>query len=349
MAQDATSAARSVRRKLGRGLGSLLSSPVKIEIPTAPKSAAQQPIPPGHAVMIAEPAPSTILPELKAAGIHMLALDAIVPNPRQPRQAFDEQTLAALANSIRVSGVMQPIIVRPRRGPADAVGANSAHAASGGGFELIAGERRWRAAQRAGLHSIPAIVRELDDKTAAEFSLVENLQREDLNPVERAEAFQRLIDDFGLTHHEIAMQVGLDRSSVSNHLRINELDGATKDGLRSGALTLGHAKALLACASVERRAALAAEAVRRALSVRELERRVKEQGGEGAAIKAIPAAATTKRAPHLNDLQRKLSEHLGTKVQVRAGRTKGAGKLVIDFYSIDQFEDLMRRLQFESD
>ncbi len=247
---------------------------------------------------------------------------------------------------------MQPVVVRPATVAADI--------AAGARFELIAGERRWRAAQLAGLATIPAVVRDVDDRTAAEFSLVENVQREDLNPLERAEAFQRLMREFHLTHAEIAERVGLDRSSISNHLRLLELDEPTKNAVRDGRLTMGHARGLLAITNIARRTALAAEAVRNEWSVRELERQARDlnAGGQGAieGKSGEPRVAIAARerselpsplSAHLADLQKRLGEHLGTKVHVHPGRAKGSGKLVIDFYTIDQFEGLLRRMDFE--
>jgi ParB family chromosome partitioning protein len=271
--------------------------------------------------------------------MQLLSLKDVHANPRQPRQDFDQDSLKSLADSIAKSGMMQPIVVRPDQK---------------GGYQIIAGERRWRASQLLGLERIHAVIRYVDDRTAAQFSLVENLQREDLNPMERAEAFQRLIDEFGLMHQEIAESVGLDRSSVTNHLRLNELDDFSKDAVRADRLTLGHAKALLALANNERRRALATQAVQQAWSVRELERRAKlvadgiGNGGGAKDSDGAPAKPITMH-PHMADLQKRLGEHLGTKVHIRPGRTKGSGKLIIDFFNLDQFEGLMNRLQFESD
>jgi ParB family chromosome partitioning protein len=258
------------------------------------------------------------------------------PNPHQPRQDFDEAALAALADSIKTSGMMQPIVVRP---------------AKQGGFEIIAGERRWRAAQAAEFDSIDAIVREVDDRTAAQFSLVENLHREDLNPIERAEAFRRLVQEFRMTHQEVAESVGLDRTSVSNHLRLNELDDDTKTAVRKGTLSLGHAKALLAFANTSRRRAAAQQAIARGWSVRELERRVRAMVEDPSANHDASAGSRNTRAipPHMADLQKRLAAHLGTKVSIRPGRTKNAGTLMIEFFDLDQFEGLLERLQFEMD
>jgi ParB family chromosome partitioning protein len=258
----------------------------------------------------------------------MLSLDSVRPNPKQPRRDFDPEALERLAQSIRSAGLMQPIVVRPQ---------------DDGGFILVAGERRWRAAQLIGLGELPAIVRDLDDRTAAQLALVENLQREDLNPIERAEAFRRLIDDFGLTHQDIAEHVGLDRSSVSNHLRLLELDQDTMDALRTGRLSMGHGRALLALANLTERAALGRQADRQGWSVRELERRIR--GRTRSTGPSSPSREDPRRA-HMKDLERRLGEHLGTKVTLSAGRKKGSGTLTIAFYSLDEFEGLMERLEF---
>jgi ParB family chromosome partitioning protein len=286
--------------------------------------------------------PSSTPPESgqasKQSGAHARSspINQVHPNPHQPRQDFDEAALAALAESIKHSGMMQPIVVRP---------------AEKGGFEIIAGERRWRAAQAAEFDSIDAIVRDVDDRTAAQFSLVENLQREDLNPIERAEAFRRLVQEFNMTHQEVAESVGLDRTSVSNHLRLNELDDDTKSAVRKGILSLGHAKALLALANNDRRRAAAQQAIARGWSVRELERRVRVMVENPSANHDSAVGSRDARTvpPHMADLQKRLAAHLGTKVSIRPGRTKNAGTLMIEFFDLDQFEGLLERLQFEMD
>jgi ParB family chromosome partitioning protein len=347
-----TDSRSTIRRKLGRGLGSLISAPVRIDVTPAPAASPAdappsraKPVesPPGH------PLAATDSPPAAGGGLNNVPVARIIPNPRQPRQHFDEGPLNALANSIRTSGVMQPVMVRP---------ATAAGQRPDIDFELIAGERRWRAAQIAGLTHIPAVIRNVDDRTAAEFSLVENLQREDLNPLERAEAFDRLVREFHLTHAEIASQVGLDRSSISNHLRLLELDDATRSALRDGRLTMGHARALLAVTNNTQRVALAAEALRSDWSVREIERRAREAAATNpptsgasrngrAGISSGEAALPNPLSAHMADLQKRLGEHLGTKVHLQSGRAKGSGKLIIDFYSIDQFEGLLRRMDFE--
>jgi len=261
----------------------------------------------------------------------MIPTDEIHPNPNQPRKHFDEASLRSLAASIRSAGLMQPIVVRP---------------GLAGGFQLVVGERRWRAAQLIGLSPLPAIVQELDDQTATTWALIENVQREDLNPIERAEAFRQLIDEHGLTHQELADRVGVNRSSVTNFLRLLELDEASRADVRDERLTVGHAKVLLAITNSIQRRRLAEAAIRQAWSVRELERRVGQLSNRAAVGPADPPAAMD---AHVQDLQRQLGAHLGTKVTIQAGKKKGTGRLIIDFYGLDQFDGLMQRRGFVSE
>ncbi len=316
--KDATQPA-TARRRLGRGLQSLISSPVRIDPPT-------QPSPPLAAHRASgssdRPAPGIADPD----PIRMIATDQIRPNPGQPRQQFDEEALRSLAESIKSAGLIQPIVVRQ---------------APAGGFQLIVGERRWRAAQRIGLSQLPAIVRRIDDQTAAELALIENLQREDLNPIERAEAFWQLTHEHGMTHQELADRVGLNRSSVTNLLRLLELDEFTRDAVRTARLGPGHAKALLAITNIETRTRLADLAIRRHFTVRALERRIAAVTAESA---PRPGRADHPHHPHRQAMQRRLSEHLGTKVLIRQGKTKESGRILIEFYTFDQFEGLMQQL-----
>jgi ParB family chromosome partitioning protein len=263
-----------------------------------------------------------------------IPVEQIVPNRRQPRTDFDQAALESLASSIKSAGLMQPVMVRP----------------IASGFELVAGERRWRAAKLIGLATIPAVIREVEDQVAAELALVENIQREDLNPMERAFALRRLADEFTLTHQDIADKVGLDRASVTNLLRLSELDRATADLVRSGRLTQGHAKALLGITDLGARSQLATSALAEEWSVRELERRVQQaakgvrrpvQGSGG-----TTSAELTARDANVADLERQLSEHLGTRVSIQLGRKKGSGRLTLDFYNLDQFDGLMQKMGF---
>ncbi len=313
--KDAT---KPLRRRLGKGLGSLITAPVSVEPPRRGEDVPAR----------GTEAPPTDQPL-------RVSVDDIQANPWQPRQHFDERSLDSLATSIKTTGVMQPIVVRPRLD---------------GGYELVAGERRWRAARKAGLNRIPAIVRDIDDRQAAEWSLIENLQREDLNAIERAEAFRRLAEQFNLTHQAIAELVGLDRSSVTNHLRLLELDEPIQALLREGSLGLGQGRALLTVTNLKLRNDLAHKAVREGWTARTTEREanrvLRQAEGTGATPTAEPKSG---RQAHLGDLDRRLSEHLGTRVRVLPARKKGTGKMVIEFYSGEQFEGLIDRLGFSLD
>ena len=307
----------SRKKRLGKGLSSMIAKPVAV--PLSSKSGES-----GDTKTATAPPPGGGL------GLQEIAVTAIRPNPHQPRQDFDPAALETLSASIKSTGLMQPIVVRQ----------------VGDGYELVVGERRWRAAQAAGLDAIPAVVRNLDDRDSAQWALVENLQREDLNPIERAEAFQGLQDDFGLTHQEIADQVGLTRSAVTNQIRLNELDEGTRELVRVGELSAGHGRSLLAITNIAQRLKLAREAMRGSWSVRDLEARVqKHTGGRARTQSNGDEKLDASRRQH-EDLARQLGEHLGTRVQIRAGRKKGSGHLVIEFYELDQFDGLLKRLGF---
>ena len=294
------------RRRLGRGLSSLMSVPVTAPAQTAPQVNAG------------------------ADGVRLIRIDEIRPDPRQPRQEINEAGLETLAASIRTAGLMQPIVVRPEPN-------------RGAGFQIVVGERRWRAARMVGLDQVPALVQEIDDQTAAEWGLIENIQREDLNPLERADAFRRLTDEYGLTHQEVAERVGLNRTTVTNLLRLLDLDDFTREAVRVGRLSLGHAKALLSVTDVARRRHLAELTIREDWSVRRLERQVTSLSGPRPRSASTPAAAPA----HRHDLERQLSDHLGTKVRIHPGKKKGTGRLAIEFYTLDQFDGLMERLGFQ--
>jgi ParB family transcriptional regulator, chromosome partitioning protein len=324
------SATQTGRRRLGRGLSSLLSAPVKVDLPDTSRNPRQTATGEDASVGTSVRAGA----RTGSGELLMIAVDAVAPNEYQPRRHFDESALEALAASIREAGMMQPVVVRPRKVDADGDAL----------YELIAGERRWRAAQKVGLAHIPAVVRDVDHKTAAQWALIENIQREDLNAIERAQAFRRLAEEFALTHQEIAERVGLDRTSVTNHLRLLELSPEILDAIAAGGLGMGHGRALLAITNLRRRSELALTAAREGWSVRELER--------GARAEARPAGAPAgpgNRAlpPHIEDLQRRLGEHLGSKVQIQPGPKKGAGKITVEFYSLDEFEGILSRLGFD--
>jgi ParB family chromosome partitioning protein len=232
---------------------------------------------------------------------------------------------------------MQPVGVRP--------------GSQAGRYTLIAGERRWRAAQRAGLTALPAMVREVDDQAAAELALIENLQREDLNPIERAEAFQRLANEFELSHDAIAEQVGLDRSTVTNLMRLLKLCPPCRQLVRDGLLSMGQARALASVSDDAQQQALAERVVRDGLTVRAVEQAVRELGRPtGSAGKpAASASSTAGPSPHLVDLQRQLTDHLGTKVQIKPGRKQHTGTLAIEYFDNTQFEKLLEQLGLQLD
>jgi ParB family chromosome partitioning protein len=251
----------------------------------------------------------------------------IDPNPHQPRQHFDEETLVSLAGSVREVGVLQPVLVRP---------------AAGGRFELIAGERRWRAAMRAGLDVIPAIVRETGDLQAVEQALVENLHRQDLGVLEEASGYQQLIEDFGLTHDDVATRVGKSRSAVTNTLRLLQLPPSIQQLVASGRLSAGHARALMGTPDRAFQEALAGRAVRDQLSVRDVEEAVRQRGDVvvGDAPRRVPKARL--RPPGLLELEELLSSYLDTRVKVDMGTKRG--KVLIEFATLEDLERIYRRV-----
>jgi len=254
------------------------------------------------------------------AGLRNLPLHRIKPGPFQPRSVFDPERLAELAESIRQQGVIQPVVVR----------------AVDGGYELIAGERRWRAAQQAGIDTIPAIVRDVADDVAVAMALVENIQRENLNPLEEATALRRLVDEFALTHAEAAEAVGRSRSAVSNLLRLLELSAEVRGMVDDRHLEMGHARALLALPE-GRQAEAAREVVRRQLSVRETERLVKR-------MLRGRKTPTHSADPDILRLQDELAEKLCAQVRIQHG-AKGKGKLVISYNSSDELEGIIGHLK----
>ena len=259
--------------------------------------------------------------EERRSDLQALPIDRIHRGRYQPRRHFDQDGLRELADSISAQGMVQPVVVRPVQE----------------GYELIAGERRWRAAQMAGLHEIPAVVRDLDDQAAAAVGLIENIQREDLNPLEQARAIDRLIEDFGLTHQQVAQAVGRSRAAVTNLLRLQELDEVVKEMVETGQLEMGHARALLGLRG-ERQRALARQVVKRGLTVRQTEALVRQQADGG--TRTRPAAgkdADTRR------LEQDLSERLGAQVTIVPGRG-GRGRLQIAYNSADELEGILEHI-----
>lgn len=271
-----------------------------------------------------------------------LPLGSVVPNPRQPRAHFDEEHLTALAASINELGVLQPILVRP---------------IENGRYELVAGERRWRAAKRAGLQTIPALIKTVSNAASLEQALVENLHREDLTPLEEAAAFQQLIEDFGLTHDEVATQVGKSRAAISNTLRLFQLPPSIQRMLTEGQLTAGHARALLATPDRAFQEALARRAVGEELSVRAVETAVKLRNdlggsptpdleGDEAPNRGTPPSTAPMRPPAVHALEDLLAAFLDTRVKIDLGPRKG--KLTIEFADLDDLERIYRAMADKS-
>ncbi len=258
-------------------------------------------------------------------GLRMVAVADILPSAFNPRQRFDEEELRELAGSIREKGLLQPILIRP---------------AGEGRYEIVAGERRWRAAQMAGLHEVPVIVREMDDRAALEVALIENVQRSDLNALEEAQGYQRLIDQFGYTQQQLADVIGKSRSHVANTLRLLKLPKDVLRMIHDGALSAGHARALVA---TDDPSALAKKIVRLGLSVREAEK-LSQTEGKAASSAGKPRPPHDDAALASRALRQELEEALGMPVQIKANRN-GSGRLVLQWQSLEQLDDLCRRLR----
>jgi ParB family chromosome partitioning protein len=261
----------------------------------------------------------------RASGLRELDVDRIQRGKYQPRQNFDQQSLQELADSIRSQGIVQPIVVRPE----------------GDHFELVAGERRWRAAQIAGLQKIPAVIRELDGKSAAAISLIENIQREDLNPLEESQALMRLIDEFDLTHQQVADSVGRSRASVSNLLRLLDLADPVKDLVNRGLLDMGHARALLGLIRHDQ-IEVGNIVVNRGLSVRETEALVKQALKGGPKKKPV----VQEPDPDIRRLETRISEKLGAAVKIKSGK-QGSGQLIVSFHNSEELEGILDHLDLE--
>ena len=256
-----------------------------------------------------------------------IPVSAVEPNPHQPRSSFDEETLQSLTASVREVGVLQPVLVREMEG---------------GRYELIAGERRWRAAKRAGLQVVPAIVRTVSDLGRVEHALIENLHRQDLNPLEEAGAYQQLIEDFGLTHEQLSSRVGKSRAAITNTLRLFQLPPAVQKMVGEGQLSAGHARALLGTPDRAFQEALARRAVAEQLSVRAVEDAVKERNSLGGAPADRSARPGKLRPPGILELEELLSGHLDTRVKVELGNKRG--RVTIDFASLEDLERIYRAM-----
>jgi ParB family chromosome partitioning protein len=303
------------RGGLGRGLGAL--------IPTAAPAPTTR-VPGADGIAGADAAADIGLSPVPGAHFAEVAVDSIVPNPKQPRSVFDEEALAELKTSIEEVGFLQPIVVRE-------VGPQK--------YELVMGERRWRAAQALGRTMIPAIVRDTRDDAMLRDALLENIHRADLNPLEEAAAYQQLLDEFGATHEELARRIGRSRPQISNTIRLLNLPAPVQRRVAAGVLSAGHARALLAMEHSDQQEALASRIVAEGLSVRATEELVALAAADGPGKAALAKRRAKPHAPALTDLAERLSDRFDTRVRVDIGRSKG--KITIEFATVDDLERIV--------
>jgi len=311
-----TNKKRERPRHLGRGLQSLIG-------PITGFRGDEEQLLPSAVAEVNFPPDKELSDSLREVGI-----GSISPNPYQARTVWDERELADLAESIRANGLIQPIIVRP----------------AGSGYQLIAGERRFRAAKLASLATIPALVRAASDEQVLEWALIENIHRTDLNPIERAKAYQNYLNTFSLTQAEAGARLGEERSVIANYLRLLDLPDEIKQMLAEGRLSMGHARAILGVPTDELRRKLANRAIAGRLSVREVERLVRKY------VTGTDQAKTRVRSKpaHILDLERNLSSALNTKVNIEMRKNGQRGRIIIEFYSLDEFDGIAERLGLAS-
>ena len=300
-------------KRLGRGLASLVTDLRATEGLSAPQA---------RGPAVSSP------PAQGEATIRLVPVEALAPNPFQPREAISEAGLISLAESLRNSGMIQPISARQTAGQ----------------LPIITGERRWRAAKLAGIRDVPVIVRDVGDREMLEMALVENLQREDLNAIDRARAYRQYCDRFGLTAEAVAQRLGEDRTTITNYLRLLDLEDEIRAMVAQGRLSRGHARCIVGLPAPGARLRLAKAVVAHELSVRALEEIARrEKRGQGRAA-AAPAPRADKTA-HLRDLEERFSLATGTKVAIQEGRRKDTGRIVIDYYSLDDFDRVAALLE----
>jgi ParB family transcriptional regulator, chromosome partitioning protein len=312
------------RNALGRGLGALIREP-EPQVPAAPVTPPPTSIPTssGAGAAIAPAlAPGANAPATALQGPQQIDIDLIEPSPYQPRTRFREEGLDELARSIQASGIIQPLVVRP----------------IGNRYQLIAGERRWRASQRAGLNKVSVIVRQVPDELALEMTLVENIQREDLNAIEQARAFERLMDEFQLTQESVAERTGKDRATVANAIRLLKLEPTILEWIEEGKLTAGHGRALLAVSDPQLRMRFAQRASRGGLTVRQIER----LGSRRARSAKMPAETLVD--PNVREAVDELQRHLGTRVLLRQKTKVRPGQLILEYYDEAQLMGIYDRL-----
>ena len=310
--------AKPAKSGLGKGLSALLGDKPKGDDPAdAP--------PPEKAA-----APQPILPDGEVNSVQRVDINLVQPCPSQPRKSFDRDALESLAVSITANGIIQPLVVREK---------------NGGQFELIAGERRWRAAQIAKLDTVPVVVREASDAQVLEMALVENLQREDLNPIEEAMGFSLLIEAFGITQEDAAQRIGISRAAVTNSLRLLKLPEEVQAHLRTEQLSVGHAKVILGLNDTAQQQLAAERVLKESLTVRETETMVDALAGDAPAPGKGKKAKTATREVHVTSLENRLKETLGTKVSLTY--REGKGTLNIKYFSDDDLERILKLLGVE--
>ncbi|MBC7742739.1 MAG: ParB/RepB/Spo0J family partition protein [Bdellovibrionaceae bacterium] len=313
------------KKRLGRGIGSLLGGAEANAFNNQPVEQIENNKP----AKTSAPPPTAEIPNEQR--IWHIAIDKLVPGVYQPRKNFEKESLEELATSIKENGIIQPIAVRKR---------------NGGGFEIIAGERRWRAAQMAGLHEVPAIIKTITDREALQIALIENVQREDLDPIEEADSYQRLMEEFSLSQQDVADKVGKERSTVANAIRLLSLPNELKEMLAAKKISVGHAKALLSLTDKTKQIALAKKAFEKGLSVRAIEAEIKAQAFDVNENQAkakqvgINIDIASKLAKELAD---QLQKALGTKVEI--SYKSGKGKVEINFYSDEQLTQIYEKLK----
>ena len=362
---SSTSGKPATTSRLGRGLGSLIpaapqqpfqpvalpattpesdkspstaSAPVKIPIALNVQLAIQSPLT-NPTIQSIERSTGNIpvaSPAIPTTAVVEMNISFIARNSRQPREKFDDRAIQSLAESIRQHGLLQPVVIRKLRIP---------H--GGKTHELIAGERRLRAFESLGRTAIPSITREADEAQSAVFALIENVQREDLNPLERSKALQRLITEFSWTQQQAAEKVGLDRATVANLLRLNDLDPFSAGCVREGRLSQGHAKALLAIDNLPARRAIAEKALHDEWSVRQIEREVQRVKAASGLTSAQAPPPPRRGSAQVGDLERRVGLHIGSKVKIKKGRKAGTGTLTIQFFTLDQFDGILQKIGFD--
>ena len=298
-------AKKTSKKAMGRGLGAFFDDIQENIIPEKPSKA---------------------VPAEEKSGVKTIKIRDIEPNSEQPRKYFEKEKLETLADSIREHGLIQPIVVKAK---------------SNGMFTIVAGERRWRAAKLAGLLEVPCVEGEYTERQVMELALVENLQRENLNPIEEAEGYQKLMDTFGLTQEEVAARVGKSRSAVANSLRLNGLSAKIKNMVIAGDLSQGHARALLSIEKEADRMTLAERIIADGLNVRQAEKLAAAVGNEKK--KSVPAPVDKNVQKYFKDLERNISGKLGAKVTIKNGKNKG--KIEIEYFSTEELEGILEKIK----